>query len=157
MWPGRRYWVGSFGVWLVLTGGLIAYIAWGPFLRGPLYWTGLYAWFVFWAPLFALASLAVGLALKARRWSTGAESLFALCVLLSAVSDLAGLLCARAAYDWWRRIEAGTAGRRGIDPKLTPGVSTTAAIVFFALGALFLWLAVRARRRGVVARSTAAY
>lgn len=150
MWPGRRYWIWAFGVWLVLTAGLLAYIAWGPFFTGPLYYTGLYAWFVFWTPLFAIVGLAMGLALKALRRSTGAESWVALCVLLSALSDLAGFSCAWVAYDWWRRIAAGTAGvpGRGIDPRLTPGVSTVAAIVFLALGALFLWLAVRARRRG---------
>jgi hypothetical protein len=75
MWPGRRYWIWNFGIWLVLTVGLFAYIAWGPLYRGPLYYTAFRAWFAFWTPLFALVSFAVGIALKARRGEarTGAE------------------------------------------------------------------------------------
>jgi len=68
MWPGRRYWIWSLGVWLVLTFALVAYIEWGPlFGRGPIYETAYYAWFVFWAPLFVIVALVVGLAVNAGR------------------------------------------------------------------------------------------
>jgi len=67
MWPGRRYWIWSFGVWLVLTVGLFAYIGWGPFFMGPLYWTALRAWFMACTPLFVIVALVVGLAVKAGR------------------------------------------------------------------------------------------
>jgi hypothetical protein len=75
MWPDRRYWIWSFGVWLVLTIGPFAYIAWGPFFRGPVYWTALPAWFTFCTPLLVITAFVVGLAVKAGRGAarTGSE------------------------------------------------------------------------------------
>jgi hypothetical protein len=73
MWPGRRYWIWSLAVWLVLTAALLADIAWGPFFRGPLYWTALNAWFAFWTPLLAFVALVMGLAGKALRGATRLE------------------------------------------------------------------------------------
>lgn len=67
MYPGRRYWVYSFGLWLVLTAALVADIAWGPFVRGPLYWTALRGWFMFFTPLFIVVAFAIGLAVNASR------------------------------------------------------------------------------------------
>jgi tellurite resistance protein TehA-like permease len=74
-------------------------------------------------------------------------------VVAAALFVLVGLSFLRAAYDWQRRIAAGTAGKRGIDPPLTPGLSIVAAIVFLALGALFTLLAVRAHSKLVQRRA----
>ncbi len=75
MYPSRRYWIWSFGVWLVLTVGLFVYIAWGPFFLGPVYWTAVDRWFTGLTPLFVFVAFVVGLALNARRGAarTGSE------------------------------------------------------------------------------------
>jgi hypothetical protein len=67
VYPGRRYWIWSFVVWLVLTLGLFAYIAWGPFFRGPVYWTAVSPWLGFFTPLFFFVAFVIGLAVNARR------------------------------------------------------------------------------------------
>ena len=67
MYPSRRYWIWSLGVWLVLTAGLVVYVAWGPFFRGPVYWTAFLPWFAFCTPLLALVAFVVGLAANACR------------------------------------------------------------------------------------------
>jgi hypothetical protein len=95
MWPGRHYWVWGFGVWLVVTAGLCAYIGWGPLYRGPLHYTAFRAWFGFWTPLFALVALVMGLALKARRGSVRsgrAWRWFSVWVLLGLATAVAAVI-----------------------------------------------------------------
>ena len=86
-----------------------------------------------------------GLAVVVLAVIAGIVPRFWLRVVAAALSAFVGLSWAVVAYDWQRRIAVESAGRRGIDPPLTPGVSIVAAIFFLALAAVLYWLAVRVR------------
>ena len=96
-------------------------------------------------PALAVVVLAVIAGIVPRFW---------LRMVAAGLSALVGLSLVVAAYDWWRRVAAGTAGTgRGFDPPGTPVVATVAAIFFMTLAAVLAWLAEQARGRGGVVRS----